>query len=52
MAEKVQLRIMIQPELKARAEAAAKADPYIESTSHFIRMAIAEKIKRGQKREI
>lgn len=44
----VQLKIMIQPELKAEAAKAAVLDPYAESLSHFVRMAIAEKIKRGQ----
>jgi hypothetical protein len=49
MDKKVQLQLLVSPELKAKAEAAAKADPYIESTAHFVRVAIAEKIKRGKK---
>ena len=44
----VQLKVMIQPELKAEAAKAAVLDPNAESLSHFVRMAIAEKIKRGQ----
>jgi hypothetical protein len=44
----IQMRIMIQPELKKEAEAVVESDPIIESMAQFVRAAIAEKIKREQ----
>lgn len=47
----IQLKVMIQPELKAEAAKAAVLDPYAESLSHFVRIAIAEKIDRSKREQ-
>lgn len=46
----LQLKVMISPELKAEAAKAAILDPEAKSLAKFVRMAIAEKIKRSKKR--